>query len=69
MDFATVAKAAMELGVIPTLALFLVVSMHRQNKRLTDMVERREQNNIEMIKILMGEIVVARKDAGIGRAS
>lgn len=64
MDFLTVAKVAMELGVIPTLALFLVVSMHRQNKRLTDMVEKREQNNIDMLKILIGEIVDLRKHPG-----
>lgn len=63
MDFATIAKAAMDLGVIPALALFLIVSMHRQNKRLTDMVERREQNNLEMIKILMTEVIEARKGA------
>jgi len=67
MEFATIAKAAMDLGVIPALALFLIVSMHRQNKRLTDMVEKREQNNLEMIKILVSEIVVARKEIGAGK--
>lgn len=55
----------MELGVIPTLALFLIVSMHRQNKRLTDMVERREENNLEMIKILMGQVIEARKGSAV----
>jgi phosphoribosylcarboxyaminoimidazole (NCAIR) mutase len=67
MDFATIAKAAMDLGVIPALALFLIVSMHRQNKRLTDMVEKREQNNLEMIKILVSEIVTVRKETGLGK--
>jgi hypothetical protein len=41
MDFTALGKMAMELGVIPTLALYLIVSLHRQNKRLTDMVEKR----------------------------
>lgn len=61
MDFTTIVKAALDLGVIPTVALFMILSMHRQNKRLTDMVEKREQNNIEMLKILIGEIVDLRK--------
>jgi len=56
MDFAAVAKLAMDLGVIPALALFLVMSIQRQNSRLTDMVEKREQNNLEMLKLLIGEI-------------
>lgn len=58
MDFLSIAKVAMNLGVIPTLALFLVMAMHLQNKRLTDMVEKREQNNLEILKILINEIVV-----------
>jgi hypothetical protein len=64
MDLAAIAKAAIDLGVIPALALFLIVSMHRQNKRLTDMVEKREENNLTMIKILMGEVIAARKGTG-----
>ena len=56
MDFAAIAKVAMDLGVIPALALFLVISIHRQNNRLTDMVEKREANNLEMMKLLVGEI-------------
>jgi hypothetical protein len=39
--------------------------MHRQNKRLTDMVERREENNLEMIKILMGQVIEARKGSAV----
>jgi hypothetical protein len=56
MDLVNIGKVAMDLGVIPALALFLVVSIQRQNKRLTDMVEKREQNNLEMLKLLIGEI-------------
>jgi hypothetical protein len=61
MDLVSLAKVAMDLGVIPAFALFLIVSMHRQNKRLTDMVDRREQNNIEMLKLLVGEIAKYRE--------
>jgi F0F1-type ATP synthase membrane subunit a len=61
MDFTAIGKMAMELGVIPTLALYLIVSLHRQNKRLTDMVEKREQNNMEMLKVFVTEIVELRK--------
>jgi hypothetical protein len=57
MDFVALAKAAVDLGVIPALALFLIASMHLQNKRLTDMAERREENDLEMIKLLMAQIV------------
>jgi hypothetical protein len=66
MNLATLGKLAIDLGVIPALALFLIVSMHRQNKRLTDMVEKREQNNIEMLKILIGEIADLRRHPGGG---
>ena len=40
MDFPTLVKAALELGVVPALALFLVVGMYLQNKQLHK--ERRE---------------------------
>jgi hypothetical protein len=66
MDFLSVAKIAMELGVIPTLALFLVVAMHLQNRRLTDMVEKREQNNLEILKILINEVAEFKKGKGAG---
>ena len=32
-------EGAMQLGVIPMVALFLVFKMQAQNKRLTDMIE------------------------------
>jgi len=61
MDLTTLDKVAMDLGVIPALALFLVVSIQRQNKRLTDMAEKREENNLEMLRLLIGEISQFRK--------
>jgi hypothetical protein len=61
MDLTTLAKVAMDLGVIPALALFLVVSIQRQNKRLTDMAEKREENNLEMLRLLIGEISQFKK--------
>lgn len=56
MDFTTMIKAALELGVIPTLALFLVFAMHVQNRRLTNMLAQREKDNIEMLKMLIQEV-------------
>lgn len=56
----------MELGVIPALALFLVVAMHLQNRRLTDMVEKREQNNLEILKILIAEIAEYKHKQAVG---
>jgi len=66
MDLTTLAKVAMDLGVIPALALFLVVSIQRQNKRLTDMAEKREENNLEMLRLLIGEISQFRKQPAGG---
>lgn len=40
MTFYELVKAALELGVIPTLALFLVMAMYLQNRQLTR--DRRE---------------------------
>lgn len=57
MDFATLAKAAVELGVIPALALFLVVAMHRQNRQLTQMLADREKHNNDMIQRLVVEVI------------
>jgi hypothetical protein len=56
VDLVEIGKIAMNLGVIPALALFLVVAIQRQNQRLTDMVEQREKNNLEMLKLLIGEL-------------
>lgn len=40
MTFAEIVKAALDLGVVPTLALLLVYAMYRQNKQLA--ADRRE---------------------------
>lgn len=40
MTFTAIVKAALELGVVPTIALLLVFAMYRQNKLLA--AERRE---------------------------
>jgi hypothetical protein len=61
MDVGAVLKAALELGVIPALALFLVISIHRQNRQLTAMIAEREKQNLEMIKALVSEIVQFRR--------
>ena len=56
MSLDTLIKGAIELGVIPMLALFLVFAMYLQNRRLTLMLERQEQNNIEVVKLLIKEV-------------
>lgn len=43
MTFAELVKAALELGVIPALALFLVAAMYLQNRQLIK--DRREMEN------------------------
>jgi hypothetical protein len=56
MDLGTLVKAAVELGVIPALALFLVFAMYVQNRKLISMLEKQEQSNMEVLKILIQEI-------------
>jgi len=56
MELGTLFKAAIELGVIPALALFLVFAMYVQNRRLISMLEKQEQNTMETLKILIQEI-------------
>jgi hypothetical protein len=60
MDLAALGKLAVELGVIPAVALFLVLSMHLQNRRLTKMLENREQHSLEITKLLVGQIAEMR---------
>ncbi len=43
MAFSELVKAALELGVIPSLALFLVAAMYLQNRQLIR--DRREMEN------------------------
>jgi len=64
MDFVSVGKVAMELGVIPAVALFLVVPMHIQNRRLTSTLEQREQNSFDVLKILIAQIAESKKHPG-----
>jgi hypothetical protein len=56
MDIATIGKLAIDLGVIPTVALFLILSMYQQNKRLTAMLEQREKQSLETTKLLIIQI-------------
>lgn len=66
MDLATIVKAALELGVVPALALFLVVGMYLQNKQLLN--DRREAET-QLLKALAQVIsdyqkLIARIDRG-----
>jgi hypothetical protein len=53
MDLNMLRKGAIELGVIPMVALFLVFAMHLQNRRLTTMLQKQEQNNMDVVKLLI----------------
>jgi hypothetical protein len=63
MDFAALGKLAIDLGVIPALALFLVLSMYQQNKRLTAMLQEREKQSLEIVRLLVEQISENKKGA------
>lgn len=56
MDFLTLVKAAIELGIAPVLVLFLVVTMHKEKKQLLTMIEKHEQNHLDILKTLTLEL-------------
>jgi hypothetical protein len=72
MDFASYAKLAVDLGVVPAVALFLIFAMHLQNRRLTallekkdeqmnTMLERKDQQAFEVIGRLVTEVAEFQK--------
>jgi hypothetical protein len=50
MDFAAFAKLAVDLGVVPAVALFLIFAMHMQNRRLTALLERKDEQLNAMLE-------------------
>lgn len=60
MDFLSMVKAAVELGIAPVLALFLVFTMHKEKKQLLAMIEKHEQNHLEIVKTLTEELAKFR---------
>jgi len=58
MTFPELVKAALELGIIPALALFLVVAMHLQNRQL--MKDRRDME-ISLLRTLR-EVIATNQD-------
>ncbi len=56
MEFMSLVKAALELGVIPTIALALVYSLHLQNRRLTAMIEKKDEHTYQILSKLIGDI-------------
>jgi hypothetical protein len=58
MEFETLIKGALELGLIPAIALFLVFSFHRQNVRLTKMLEDREKASMDLVKTFSEHILL-----------
>lgn len=57
MDLKTVIEGAMQLGVIPAVALYLVVSLHRQNGRLTQLLDRREQDMAKINELMIKDLL------------
>lgn len=58
MDFMTIVKGALELGIVPTIALFMVFSFHRQNIKLTQMLQEREKASLDLIKTFSEHIML-----------
>ncbi len=54
----TLINGALELGIIPTIALFLVFSFHRQNVRLTKMLQEREKASMDLVKTFTEHILL-----------
>ena len=50
MEFTALVKAALELGVIPALALFLVVAMYLQNRQL---IKDRHETEKQLLNTLL----------------
>lgn len=67
MDFVNLGKLALELGVIPSVALFLIVSMHLQNRRLTNMLEKKDQHTFEILTKLVTDLSDLRKQDSASR--
>jgi hypothetical protein len=57
MEFSALVKAALELGVIPALALFLVVAMFLQNRQL---IRDRQKTEEKLLSTLL-ELVAQQK--------
>ena len=62
MDIVSIAKVAIELGIIPAIALFLIVSFHRQNVKLTQMLQEREKQSIELVRTFSEHILLIRDE-------
>jgi hypothetical protein len=61
MDFASLAKVAVDLGVVPAIALFLVAAMQTQNRRLTTMLEKKEEAMTEILMSLVSDLTEFRR--------
>jgi hypothetical protein len=67
MEFGALVKAALELGVIPALALFLVVAMYLQNRQL---IKDRHETEKQLLNTLLDVVAnqKPRTDASEPRA-
>jgi len=60
MSFMTIVEAAMQLGVVPVLILFLVYQLHLQNRRLTDVIARQEEDNRRLLTIIVEGLIAGK---------
>jgi len=54
-NFFALAKGAVDLGVIPALALFLVLNLHRQNQRLTETLRDMESQFLKQYTSILSD--------------
>ena len=69
MDLATIIKGAVELGVIPVLALLLVLGLHQQNKHLRERLDEQDNRSWEMLKKLVEDIAEYKRQHPKERAT
>ena len=54
---------AMQLGVIPVLALYLVYRLHEQNRHLTELIEKQEKRMSRLVEIMITDLMEIRSQA------
>ena len=59
----TLIQGAMQLGVIPVLALFLVFRLNTQQSRLTDIIDSQRQEITSLLGVMVKDLIATK--AGI----
>jgi hypothetical protein len=64
MELQTIVQAAMNLGVIPVVALYLVYRLHEQNKSLTTMLDQREKDMARWVELVISDLLAKQQAKG-----